>query len=121
MQDSAWSSMGLEILRTKDFAEGHLTRAGTYVVCFGAGWCQPTRRFMPQFVARKGQIPGTLAIADISDRNDPLWDLFQIRITPSIIAFRDGAIQYRMEGRRFFAITPADLDRLQVSLGGGPP
>ncbi|MFZ1023640.1 MAG: thioredoxin family protein [Thermoplasmata archaeon] len=120
MTESAWSSTGLEVLALKDFSEGRLNRPGTYVVCFGAAWCRPTRRFMPQFVQRKGRVPGTLAIADITDRNDPLWDLFQIRITPSIIAFRDGSIQSRLDGRRFFGLTPADLDKLQQSLGGSP-
>jgi Thioredoxin len=114
--DSAWSATGVEVLSSKDFTEGRLNRPGTYVVCFGAAWCGPTRRFMPNFVQRKNKWPGTTAIADITDRNDPLWDIFQIRITPSIIVFREGRIRLRADGRRFVGITTLALDKLEQAL-----
>jgi len=108
-----WSSTGLEVLSTSDFPDGRLNRPGTYVVCFGATWCPPTRRFMPKFVALKGTLGAQVAIADITDRNDPLWDEFRIRITPSIIVFRDGNVQMRLDGRRFFGISDSDLTKLK--------
>ena len=120
MATKNWASTGLEVLRSTDFSDGRLNRPGTYVVCFGAVWCQPTRKFMPQLVKRKSRLPGTIAIADITDRNDPLWDIFQIRITPSIIVFREGSIQFRVDGRRFFGITASALDRMEQALGQSP-
>jgi thioredoxin-like negative regulator of GroEL len=111
-----WASTGLEILSATDFSAGRLRRTGTYVVCFGAGWCHPTRQFMPKFVALKGGLPASLAIADITELESPLWDDFQIRITPSIIVFRDGAIVSRLDGRRFVGITQSALAKLQDSL-----
>ena len=111
-----WSSTGLEVLVTKDFREGRLDRPGLYVVCFSATWCPVTRRFMPKFVAEKGTLPGTLAVADITDLNDPLWDDFRIRITPSIIVFRDGAAHLRVDGRRFLGITGSAMAGLHRSL-----
>ena len=112
MSGSPWSSQGLEVLRTSDFPGGRLTRPGTYVVCFAAAWCPVTHRFMPQFVAIRDSLPATLAIADITDNNDPLWDLFQIRITPSIFVFRDGEPVKRIDGRRFIGITRSALSGL---------
>lgn len=112
-----WSSSGLEVLGTRDFHDRQLNRPGTYVVCFGAEWCPVTRRFMPEFAARKDALPGTLAIADITDKEDPLWDRFRIRITPSIIVFRDGAEQMRVDGRRFLGITRSKLADLEKALG----
>jgi hypothetical protein len=112
MASEPWATTGLEVLRKTDFPNNRLSRTGTYVVCFGAEWCPVTRRFIPRFIALGGTLPATLAIADITDLNDPLWDDFQIRITPSIIVFREGNILERIDGRRFLGITSKGLARL---------
>lgn len=108
-----WATTGLEILGTSDFKDGRLNRPGLYAVCYGAEWCPVTRRFMPRFTALSGQLPATLAIADITDLNSPLWDVFRIRITPSIIVFRDGEVIRRVDGKRFLGITRARLSVLK--------
>jgi hypothetical protein len=71
---------------------------------------------MPKFVARKETLPATLAIADITELEDPLWDTFQIRITPTMIVFRDGVAAERFDGKRFVGLREADLDRLRRSV-----
>lgn len=71
---------------------------------------------MPKFVAERGKMGGTLAIADITDLDSPLWDVFNVRITPSIIVFRDGEIQRRVDGKRFIGITTSALAQLESSL-----
>ena len=120
MDDNPWASSGLEVIRSRDLPNGRLNRPGAYVVCFGAYWCGFTRRFMPQFAARKGTIPASFAIADITDREDPLWDTFRIRITPTVIVFRDGEVVLRVDGRRFFGISQAAMDTVERSLSVSP-
>jgi Thioredoxin len=114
---SGWEDQGLEVLRTKDFDARRLQREGVYAVCFGAIWCGPTRVFVPKFVARNGRVPATLAIADITDWDDPLWDTFEIKITPTMMVFQNGALTGRFDGRRFRGLGDADLDKLQALLG----
>jgi len=114
--ERSWEATGLEVLREGDFSGVHLNRPGVYVVCFGATWCPVTRRFIPRFVAEKGKVGGTLAIADITDTDGPLWDTFRIRITPSVLVFREGEIHSRVDGRRFFGISSSELSRLVDSL-----
>jgi len=109
-----WAATGLEVLGKADFTTGRLSRPGTYVVCFSAAWCPVTRRFMPRFVALKGTLPATIAIADITDLENPLWDDFRIRITPSIVVFRDGEVLQRVDGRRFLGITKSALSKLEL-------
>ncbi len=118
----SWDSAGAEVLRTNDFEGTRLKRDGTYAVCFGATWCPPTRAFVPKFVARNGRLPANLAIADITEMNDPLWDSFRIKITPTILVCRDGGTVGRFDGRRFVGLRDSDLDRLTDLLGrlGGP-
>ena len=114
-----WGTTGLEILAPGDFSQGQLKRSGVYVVCFGAEWCPVTRRFMPKFLALRGRLHGALAIADITDLQNPLWDDFRIRITPSIIVFRDGTQLLRLDGKRFFGLRDADLAKLESGLAAG--
>jgi hypothetical protein len=112
-----WDSAGLEVLRTTDFEAARLKRPGTYAVCFGATWCRPTRSFVPKFVARDGLLPAKLAIADITELKDPLWDWFQIKITPTMLVFRNGATVGRFDGKRWIGLRESDLDRLADLLG----
>jgi hypothetical protein len=104
------------VLRAPDFTGNRLRRGGTYVICFSAAWCPVTRRFVPRFVTLNGKLPATLAIADITDLEDPLWDDFQIRITPSILVFHDGGVVRRFDGRRFIGITAKHLEGLEQAL-----
>ncbi len=117
MKAHTWAGTGLEILGEQDFTGTHLNRVGVRVVCFGAAWCPVTRRFIPRFVEARGKIGGTLAIADITELDSPLWDTFRIRITPSIIVFRDGEAHTRVDGRRFIGITRSALAKLGPSIG----
>ena len=108
----SWASTGLEVLRTVDFDGTRLRRPGVYAVCFGATWCPPTRAFVPKFVARNGHVAATLAMADITEWEDPLWDTFQIKITPTMAIFRDGELVARFDGRRMIGLKDSDLDKL---------
>ena len=124
MTKRTWESTGLEVLRATDFEGTHLKREGTYAVCFGATWCRPTRGFVPKFVARNGRLPAKLAIADITDWDDPLWDSFRVKITPTIMVFRDGTPVDRFDGRRFVGLKDSDLDQLAgllAKLAGSAP
>ncbi|MGA7861288.1 MAG: thioredoxin family protein [Thermoplasmata archaeon] len=110
-----WAATGLEVLGNADFTNGRLSRSGTTVVCFAAAWCPVTRRFMSRLVALKDTLPATLAIADITDLENPLWEDFRVRITPSIIVFRDGEVLQRVDGMRFLGITRSALSKLALS------
>lgn len=111
-----WAAAGLEVLANVDFVDGRLHRPGSYVVCFGAEWCRVTRRFVPRFVELREKLPSAFAIADITDLKNPLWDEFRIRITPSIIVFRDGEALLPVDGRRFLGITKSQLATLEQAL-----
>lgn len=111
-----WEGVGVEVLQAGDFEGTCLEREGDYAVCFAAAWCLPTRRFVPKFLSRNGRLPAKLALADISELSSPLWDSFQIKITPTMLAFRNGNSIGRFAGRRFVGLREADLDQLAVLL-----
>jgi hypothetical protein len=51
-------------------------------------------------------------MADITSLDDPLWDSFPIRITPTMAVFQDGTLVGRFNGRRLLGLRNSDLDRL---------
>jgi hypothetical protein len=107
-----WEGLGVEVLTTSDFEGERVKRQGLYAVCFGATWCFPTRRFVPKFLSMQADVPAHLAIADITDLKDPLWDSFRIKITPSVIVFREGEVTVRFDGQRMFGLGNSDLLRV---------
>jgi thioredoxin-like negative regulator of GroEL len=120
MTEAPWASTGLEVLRTEDFTDARLGRPGTFVVCFGAAWCPYARRFVPKFAARRSALPGTLAIADITDLSSPLWETFRIRVTPSVVVFHEGVEVARLDGRRLLGITESAMAKFERQLASGP-
>jgi hypothetical protein len=104
MSERHWVDSGLEVLGSADFEGERLRKPGLYVVTFGAEWCPWTRRFIPKFRAWTAGMKATPAIADITDMNSPLWDTFQIKITPTVVCFVDGSAVYRANGHRWIGI-----------------
>lgn len=65
---------------------------------FLASWCPFCRRFQPGFeaAAKSSGVPWELA--DVSDDNNVLWEVFGIEIVPTIIVFNNGRAAWRKDG-----------------------
>jgi thioredoxin 1 len=98
----------LERLGPEVFDGQRLRRTGTWAVAFFADWCPFCREFLPSFVALKGSGFG-VAVADLTDPGNPLWERFEIEVVPSIIVFRDGTPVFRADGRFMEGLGPKDL------------
>ena len=109
MTDRSWSGSGLEVLSSADFDADKLRRQGRYVVTFGATWCPPTRRFVSNFKVWSKGLDASPAIADITDMESPLWDVFHIKITPTVVCFDNGSAVFRSDGRRWVGIRERDF------------
>ena len=118
MTERSWSGLGLEVLGSSDFEGGRLRRPGRYVVTFGATWCPPTRRFVSTFREWVKGIDAHPAIADITDLESPLWDVFSVKITPTLVCFVDGSVAFRLDGRRWIGIRERDLRSVERFLSG---
>lgn len=109
MTERNWGGSGLEVLTSEDFDGDKLRREGRYVVTFGATWCPPTRRFVSRFREWSQDLDAAPAIADITDLKSPLWDVFRVRITPTVVCFENGSAVFRTDGRRWFGIRERDF------------
>lgn len=120
MTERSWASAGLEVLGPADFDGDRLRRQGRYVVTFGATWCSPTRHFVPKFKEWSKEVDAIPAIADITELESPLWDVFRIKITPTVVCFLDGSAAFRSDGRRWIGIRARDLRSVAEFLGSTP-
>jgi thioredoxin 1 len=106
----------MERLGPEAFEGARLARRGTWVVAFLADWCPFCRAFAPDFEALQGAGPFEIAVADVSDENNPLWERFDVEVIPTLVAFRDGAAVFRRDGRSGRGLGTPDLKALQRAL-----
>jgi len=85
-------------LGPSDFTGEHLNKRGTLAVLFAADWCPFCMRFVPIFnstITEKG-LSG--ALADLSDFENSLWEVFGIQVVPTVMVFKEGVLVYRKDG-----------------------
>ncbi len=81
------------------------------VALFTAQWCGFCLRFLPTF--RRAQAEGVRFVeVDISDYDDPLWDVYRIEVVPTLIVFHQGKVAARADGRYMRGLDDADMERM---------
>ena len=105
----------LESIGPEAFNGPRLARPGTWAVAFLADWCPFCRDFEPTFAALAAQPGLSLLVADLTDVESPLWDLFRIEVVPSVIVFRDGEAVFRVDGRSGYGLDGKDVGSIQAA------
>jgi len=86
-------------LKPDDFSGTKIIDSRNILAVFYASWCPFCRRFLPIFestMTKKTDPQG--ALIDISEDDNPLWEIFQVEIIPTVIGFRDGEAIVRKDG-----------------------
>ena len=94
------------------FSGRELLRPGRWCVAFLADWCPFCRSFRSMFETTDGPADTSLAIADVTKEDSPLWDTFRIDVVPTIAVFQDGKLIGRRDGRPMRGLERADLEDL---------
>lgn len=92
--------------RASDLPEGRVA------VMFSADWCGYCHRFMPHYKRLR-----EAWVVDVSDEDDPLWDIHRLRVVPTVIVFQDGVEVKRWQG----VLGGRDMDQIVDALGAPAP
>jgi thioredoxin 1 len=94
-----------------------ISNPGKIVVMFYADWCPFCRRFKPNFESYDGKVKARLIEAKVDDDDNPMWDLFNIKIIPTVVAFKDGKQTARKDGKAGIGLSEPDLKALLKEIG----
>lgn len=106
----------MERFGAEAFDGDRLRRTGTWAVVFLADWCPFCRSFAPKFAALEKEGVANLAVADVTDEASPLWDRFEVKVVPTVIVFRDGAVATRHNGRFARGLGERDLAAISAEI-----
>ncbi len=106
----------MERLGPDAFSRDRLNKKGRWGVCFAADWCPFCVEFLPQFTATDPPKGVHLAHADLTDLENPLWEIFEIEVVPTLAVFVDGRLTWRRDGRLGRGLGAADLKALDEAL-----
>jgi thioredoxin-like negative regulator of GroEL len=80
---------------------------GRVAVMFTADWCGYCHRFLAHYKRiRAGWV------VDVTDEDDPLWDVHRLQVVPTVLVFQDG-----LEVRRWQGVLAAHhVDQIEEAL-----
>lgn len=86
------------------------------LVLFYASWCPYCVNFKPTFEEiNSGVIEKKAAL--VNEDENPLWDRFNIKAVPTIVAFQNGNIIARCDAKIGIGLTRKDLESMIKELG----
>ena len=86
----------------------------TSLVLFYADWCHYCSQFKPIFEEKTNSIKNKLLVGSvkINDDDNPLWDKYDIKAVPTLIAFSNNSIKDRRDAKMGIGLTRADLNSI---------
>ena len=102
-------------LTANDFQGQILKETGPIAVLYDANWCPFCRAFRSVFQSlQKASVP--IAIVDLSDLNNPLWETFGVNIVPTVLLFNSGKIIQRFDGVPGIGLNPIIIQEITSKL-----
>ena len=80
------------------------------VVLMAAKWCGYCSRFLQQLGSFNPAINTRLVLTDVDEPDESLWDLYRIRLVPTLIVFHQGVEIFRRDGKPGVGLRIADLE-----------
>jgi len=81
-------------------------------VLFYATWCPFCRVFKPVFEKMEGKAKKNgyepMEVI-IDDESNPLWDIYSIEVIPTVLFFKGGKVERRLDGKAGIGLSEEDL------------
>lgn len=86
-------------LSAESFTGTRLLDAREILAAFYADWCPFCTSFLVVFEAAMKKTKEPLgALVDVSDTDNPLWEVFELNIVPTLVGFKDEKATVRKDG-----------------------
>lgn len=88
------------------------------IVLFYADWCHYCSKFKPIFEERMKSIKSNFLVGGVKINEDenPLWDKYNIKAVPTLIAFSGDSIKSRRDAKMGVGLTISDLNSILTDL-----
>jgi thioredoxin-like negative regulator of GroEL len=102
-------------LGKKEFTE--LTNSqDTKIVLFAAKWCGYCTRFLEAARNFNTSSDAQLFLVDADDPDESLWDIYNLKLVPTLVVFKSGKELQRRDGIPGVGLRPWDLAELLYSV-----
>jgi thiol-disulfide isomerase/thioredoxin len=86
-------------IKTEEELNRFLNENKRLTALFIANWCPFCRSFRPIFESEIEKLKSWKSITVIlDDDSNPLWDLYDVEVVPTVIYFQNGKIEHRLNG-----------------------
>ncbi len=85
---------------SKEELDVEVKKCKQVLALFYSSWCPYCIRFVPVFDSKIAELPFEKVIhVIIDDYDNPLWEIYEIGVVPTVILFEDGKASKRLDGR----------------------
>ena len=85
---------------SKEELDVEVKKCKQVLALFYSSWCPYCIRFVPVFDSKIAELSFDRVIHVIMDDYDnPLWEIYEIGVVPTVILFEDGKVSKRLDGR----------------------
>ncbi len=99
-----------------NFDENIIKEGKLVVVVFFASYCPFCSEFSDTFEKQTRNTEYVIAKADITDDDNPFWETYDIKVVPTIVAFKDGKEIERKGSILGVGLNKKDLDTFLKNL-----
>lgn len=106
----------MEYVNPEEFDSKIINDGKKTIVLFYASWCPYCANFKPSF-EKVNAFGIRKAEALVDEDENPLWDRFDIKAVPTVIAFENGGMIGRRDAKKHIGLTNDDIESLIRELG----
>lgn len=88
------------VIYNKEELDTEINKCKQVLALFYSSWCPYCNRFVPVFDSKVADLSFEKVIhVIIDDYDNPLWEIYEIGVVPTVILFEDGKVSKRLDGR----------------------
>ncbi len=99
----------------KDFARTIKEKKSVFVL-FYASWCPYSQKFLPEFIKSAGA-SSECHVRILVDDKDDLVDEYSIEVYPTVLHFKDGKLNKRLDGISSIGLNKSQLEDFKKRCG----